>query len=227
MFEVGGKYANRRGKYTVLEIEEPKMRVRYDDGAIAELNIHIQSRIWENIVVEEDSKKMRSERAKARRSGSVGRFFIRTVDSLVAEELGEPGRKETATTGQVTESSLGSNDRLLYYAVDSQVFFAAVTITGDPTRPTKNEESREGYGANILLFPIDVDAHTANLDKAIELDSVEFESQPTLRKLVSQRGQFIPIGEDEFELVAEMLTEATEEAEDVDDEDEEEEFDDE
>ena len=36
MFEVNGIYANRKGKYTVLAINEPKMHVRYEDGAEAQ-----------------------------------------------------------------------------------------------------------------------------------------------------------------------------------------------
>lgn len=227
MFEVGGRYSNRIGSYTVLEINDPKMRVRYDDGKVADLNMKIQRRIWENIVVEEDSKKSRSDRAKARGGTSTGKFYIRTVDALVSEELMERGRKETATAGQVTEHKFGSGDRLLYYAVDSQVFFAVVTVTGDPAEPTRKERLGDGNYDDVLLFPIDVDSHAWNLDKAISIDAVEFESQPSIRKLLGQEGELIPVTEDEFELVAELLTEAAEEEEDEDeDEDDEEGFDD-
>jgi hypothetical protein len=227
MFEVGGRYSNRIGSYTVLEINDPKMRVRYDDGNVADLNINIQKRIWENIVVEEDSKKSRSDRAKARRGTNSGKFYVRTVDALVSEDLLERGRKESATAAEVAEHKLGAGDRLLYYAVESQVFFAVVTITGDPAKPTKKERLGDGHLDAELLFPIDVDSHAWNLEKAIPIDAVEFESEPSVRKLLSQEGKLIPVTEDEFELVAELLTEATEDEEDDDEEEDEEEgFDD-
>jgi hypothetical protein len=45
-FETGKEYRNRRGTYEVLAIEEPKMRVRFDDGSEMNLDIAIQSHIW-------------------------------------------------------------------------------------------------------------------------------------------------------------------------------------
>ena len=54
MFEVGGEYANRNGKYKVLEINDPKMTVEYEDGTTAELRMNIQERIWENIQAEKE-----------------------------------------------------------------------------------------------------------------------------------------------------------------------------
>ena len=45
MFEVNGEYANRKGKYTVLALTPPKMKVQYEDGSVANVNINIQARI--------------------------------------------------------------------------------------------------------------------------------------------------------------------------------------
>ena len=45
MFEVNGVYANRRGKYKVLSLNGPKMKVRFEDGSIADLRIELQARI--------------------------------------------------------------------------------------------------------------------------------------------------------------------------------------
>jgi hypothetical protein len=55
-FEVNGTYANRIGQYTVLAVNPPKMKVRYEDGSEAELNMAIQARIWENIEAEMEAK---------------------------------------------------------------------------------------------------------------------------------------------------------------------------
>ncbi|MCZ7668010.1 MAG: hypothetical protein M5U34_12860 [Chloroflexi bacterium] len=41
-FELNNTYANRKGKYTVIEINGPKMRVRYEDGSEAELRMDLR-----------------------------------------------------------------------------------------------------------------------------------------------------------------------------------------
>ena len=51
-FIVGGRYANRRGEYEVLEILGKKMRVRYDDNTEQELTMEIQARIATNMAIE-------------------------------------------------------------------------------------------------------------------------------------------------------------------------------
>jgi hypothetical protein len=52
MFEINGVYANRKGEYTVIALNPPRMTVRYADGTEADLKIEMQERIWENIRVE-------------------------------------------------------------------------------------------------------------------------------------------------------------------------------
>lgn len=51
-FIVGGRYANRRGEYEVLQIKGNTMRVRYDDNTEQELTIDIQARIATNMTLE-------------------------------------------------------------------------------------------------------------------------------------------------------------------------------
>jgi len=51
-FIVGGRYANRRGEYEVLQIKGNTMRVRYDDNTEQELTVDIQARIATNIALE-------------------------------------------------------------------------------------------------------------------------------------------------------------------------------
>jgi hypothetical protein len=51
-FVAGRRYRNRVGEYEVLSIAEPTMTVRYRDGRTAEVNIDIQTRIWNNIRLE-------------------------------------------------------------------------------------------------------------------------------------------------------------------------------
>lgn len=45
-FTVGSTYANERGRYTVIEITPPHMRIRYEDGREQKVKLGIQARIW-------------------------------------------------------------------------------------------------------------------------------------------------------------------------------------
>jgi hypothetical protein len=52
-FKTGHTYRNRKGKYTVLRIEDPNMIIRYQDGRLVRVPIEMQARIWERIQEEE------------------------------------------------------------------------------------------------------------------------------------------------------------------------------
>ena len=222
MFEVGGKYANRIGEYTVLEINEPKMMVRYADGTTAELRMNIQQRIWENILAEEEASNSRAVRKARRYPGKEPRFYIRSFAFLGADETDDLSRKEyiSSTSGQ----QLQPGDRLIYYAIETQVFFAVVTITQASVKRT-GSPTTGGDDVTVNVYQIDVDAQAEKLKRAVPIDSVELESQPNFKKLLGESEIYLEINEDEFELIAEMLTEFTEEEED-DEEEEEEEFED-
>ena len=49
VFEVGKTYRNRYGRYQVLSIDDPKMRILYEDGREIKVTIDIQARIWDTI----------------------------------------------------------------------------------------------------------------------------------------------------------------------------------
>jgi hypothetical protein len=225
VFEVGQKYQNRIGRYTVLELNGPKMRVQYEDGEKADLNIEIQRRIWENIVAEEEAKQSRSARIARRLGGMDTRHFIRPITILAAEDLTVSGGQERALVKDGGQE-LRPGDRIIYLTSENQLLFAVATVTGWPTEPTARDLLLEKQGgAPVRLYPIDLDAHAINLDNAIPLDSVELENQAEIRQLLNQIGIYIPISEDEFELIAEMLTEVTEDEEEDEEEEEEEEED--
>lgn len=202
------------------------MRVRFlDDGSTADLNIEIQRRIWENILAEEEAKQAaRAARAsmRARAYSQSTQFFIKPISILAAEELTFPGWQErVAATGDETQE-IKPGDRLIYYAIEPQVFFAVATVTG-----VSFEAGSAGEGEQVRFYPIDLDAHAHNLEKAVALDSVELESQPNLKELLKQPDTYFKISEDDFELLAELLTEMTEEEEEDEEEEEEEEEDEE
>jgi hypothetical protein len=222
VFEIGQAYENRIGRYTVVELNGPKMRVRYDDGETADLNIEIQRRIWENIVAEEEAKQSRSARIARRFGGMDTRHFIRPITVLAAEDLTVAGGQERALVKDGAEE-LRPGDRIIYLTTESQLLFAVATVTGWATEPTARDLLLEKQGgAPVRLYPIDLDAHALNLENAIHLDSVELENMADIRQLMNQAGVYIPISEDEFELIAEMLTEVTEDEEEEDEEEEEE-----
>ncbi|MGH2537263.1 MAG: hypothetical protein ACRDHL_07700 [Candidatus Promineifilaceae bacterium] len=218
MFEVGGNYSNRNGHYIVLEINDGRMLVRYDTGLTAELNMEIQSRIWENIVVEEEARQSRVARVTRRGVGMGAHHYIKPVSVIAAEDLVVPGWQEKATVG--TEGKeLRSGDRLLYLAAESQVFFAVATITGITEAAAKGGDKAD---APNRTYSVDLDAHAPNLESGVALDTVELESQPDIRNLIARLDFFIPINEDEFEIIAELLTEVTEDEEEEEEEEEEE-----
>jgi hypothetical protein len=227
-FEVGQQYANRKGRYTVLQLNEPKMTVEYEDGDKAELNIAIQYRIWENIVTEEELRSSRARKASERRAGKANQYFVRPANSLKAEELSVKGWKEHVTVQQAPEVKLALGDRLIYFSIENQMFFAVATVTGEPTEPTRRDNPPDSHADDpVLLFTLDIDAQAMNLDNAVAIDSSEFESQPNIKSRLGNPEDYVPITEDEFELLAELLTEVSED-EDEDDlvDDEEEDFED-
>jgi hypothetical protein len=225
MFEVDETYANRRGKYTVLSVKPPKMTVRFEDGEVADLNIDIQRRIWENIQAEEEARNASRTRAFRRQATQDTQYYIKAISMLVAEELTFPGWKErVAISSDAGETvQLQPGDRLIYYAIEPQVFFAVATITGVSVPATAKDEAAE----QVRYFPIDLDAHAHNLERAISLDSVELESHTTVKDLLNRPDTYIKITEDDFEMLGELLTEVAEDDEDDEEEEEEEEEDEE
>lgn len=228
MFEVGGNYENRIGKYTVLEINHPKMTIRYENGETAELNMNIQGRIWENIVAEEEAKaSSRSARAERRAAGATNNFYIKTVSLLAAEEMAAPDWRDRMIAFHESAPDMKTGDRIIYFAIESQVFFAVSTLTGPVYELSKKDRFYDDkVNSQNLYFPIDLDAQTMNLEKAVDLDSVDLESVLEPKRTLGKIGTYVQISEDDFELVAELLTEITEEDDDDEEIDEEEEFDD-
>ena len=218
MFEVNGNYANRIGKYTVLSIDLPHMTVRYADGIEATLNVGIQERIWENIVAEHEAQ--RPSRRSVNTAGRQINFVIKTVSISGEDNLSIPGLLQRIAAVPL-DVNLQPDDRLVYYAVEPNVFFAVATVTGRPREASAKEFLFGNGHANIHIFPIDVDAHITDVKLAISIDSGGFESLPNYRARLRQPNTFLPITEDDFELLAELITEIHEEV-DVEDELEEE-----
>ena len=66
-FKVGESYSNRYGRYQVLSIDDPKMRVRYEDGREINLTIAIQTQILEGIQLAEQQPKPVAKVKKGRK----------------------------------------------------------------------------------------------------------------------------------------------------------------
>lgn len=222
MFEVNGTYANRKGTYTVISLDPPRMTVRYKDGTVAELNMDIQKRIWENIQSEEEAKAA-SRIARQQRAKTDTKFFIKTLSMVMEEDLSVPGWRERTLVADSSAPKLRPGDRVLFFAVEDQVFFAVATVTGPPSStPPKGFFYSDDEAENLRFYPIDLDEHTYNMEGAVDLESAELETVPNYRRQLQKPNVFLQIDEDDFELVAELLTEITEE-EEIDFEDDEEE----
>ncbi len=225
MFEVNGEYANRIGKYKVLSIDGQTMSVRYEDGTEAELRIHIQERIWENIVAEQEPKTVRRS-ARGPKKGSVAgaRHYVKVLNVSPGEELAFPGWEERVV--MVPEMPEGQEirkgDRLIYFSQEAMTFFAVATVTGEPFTADPKKYTYTVPLSEATFFQIDIDADTGSLEKGITLDSVELESCPDFNASPVAIETFCGITEDDFELLAELLAEISEDdEEDLDDEDEE------
>ena len=222
MFEVDGRYANRKGYYTVLSINPPKMTVRFDDGSIADLRIGIQERIWENL---------QAEMAKASGSGSSRRgshpagtrFYIKSIPAITEDDMDLPNIKDYLVVFAMEGGEVKAGDRFIYLAYEQGIVFAVATITGEAARI-------KGAAYNDLtdvdVFPVDIDTFVNRYNAAISVDSIELDSQPDFAKKLATPDAMLEITEDEFENVAEMLSEEFEEDDEdgveIDDEDDDE-----
>ena len=225
MFEVDGTYANRRGTYKVLSIDGPVMSIEYDDGTTAEVQIAIQKRIWENIVAEQEIKDKRSRRPKRRRATTV-KHFIKIINVSPGEELTFPGWDERVVLAPTPEmaASIAKGDRLIYFSPETMTFFAVATVTGDAFEADPKKYTYTIPESEATFFQIDVDADTGTLEKGVTYDSVELESTVDLSPDSQPVESFIAISEDDFELLAEVLTEVSEDEEEDEELDEDEEY---
>lgn len=213
MFELNGVYRNRIGEYTVLTLNGPRMTVRYADGAEAELNVNIQARIWENIVAEQEARAASSRHLRSSNKDTT--HYIKAVSLPPGEELAFPGWQERVVMVPTPELAqrVKPGDRFIYYAVEAQTFFAVVTITGDAFEADPKQYTFTTEADKVWFFPTDVDAASADLEHGVTADSIELESYPDFRKLHIESEAFYRISEDDFELLAEALTEITEDEE--------------
>ena len=222
MFEINGTYANRKGKYTVLEINQPKMHVRYEDGSEADLNIERQERIWENIAVEIEAQEAKKN-TRAGRGLSTDQHFIQCISVPDVEELTFPGWPEKVIIVRRPEdvAAVKKGDRVIIYLIELQIFYAVVTITNDGVTKKPKDYFYNIDEQNALFFSFDIDAEAQSGETAVSIDRVELESYPNLAKMRLEHDAYLKISEDDFELLAELLTEVTEDDDDeaIEDED--------
>lgn len=227
MFEVNGVYANRNGKYAVLSVNGPRMRVRYEDGNEAELNMRVQERIWENIVAEQEEKDAKEAIRRAKLGLAQNKFYIKVISIPDADELMFPGWQEQLIMAiEEDASKIKSGDRIIYYALEPQIFFGVATITGDAKKANPKDYFYTIDLKSAHFYPVDIDAAATHLEHGMRADSVELESYPRFRTMRLKAEMFLEINEDDFELLAETLTEVSEdeiEEEDTEDYEEEEE----
>lgn len=219
MFEIGGKYENRNGQYEVIEIEADRMTVKYKDGSESNLKMGIQERIWLNIIAEREAETSRSKKKKTKISKA--NHYIKSIESI-AEALLNPADISTAVTptSPTKAPAIVSGDRFIYYSILEKGFFAVATITGDPKKAKASDYADLNFDEKrIHIYPIDIDAHANSYNKMILADGFELESQPDYRDKLTESEMYLSISEDDFELLAEALTEFVE-VEDEDDDDE-------
>ncbi len=213
MFEVGGEYINRKGKYKVLEIAGNKMTVKYEDGSTSELNVAIQERIWQNILADRGSVDRQSKK-KQPANVTKSNFYIRTISLATVKDTAISAVQEWLSLIQDSAPTIGQGDRFIFYAIEPACFFAVATTTKPPSKASqkipKYFDDKEG---KIFSLSLDWDASVAILEEGVDLNSIELESQPDFKKLLTQDGLFLSVSEDDFELLAELIAEHSEELE--------------
>ena len=55
-FKVGGEYRNKKGRYTVEQMDGDRLAVRYEDGTAATLSAETQQRIIQNMTLPPEVK---------------------------------------------------------------------------------------------------------------------------------------------------------------------------
>ena len=100
-FKVGGTYRNRKGEYEVLELNGPKMVIRYVDGPRLDTTVKLQARIWKHIQAEEEIESRREASASDAQSVSRGGLRGRRFDGLHDHDFkkGVAGTHWRARTG--------------------------------------------------------------------------------------------------------------------------------
>lgn len=216
MFEVGGTYENRNGVYKVIEIEADRMTVKYKDGSESNLRMGIQERIHLNIIAEREAETSRSRKKKT--TVSKANHYIKSIGSI-AEGLLNPADITTAVTPSSPKKApaIVSGDRFLYYSILERGFFAVATITGDPKKAKASDYADLNFDEKrIHIYPIDIDAHASSYKKMIMADGFEIESQSDYRDQLTAGEMYLTISEDDFELLAEALTEFLEDDDEPD-----------
>jgi len=96
-------------------------------------------------------------------------------------------------------------------------FFAVATITGELKKAAPKKYLYNLDMKKAGFFAIDIDASVDDLNKGAEVESVELETQPKFKNLRLEAETYLEINEDDFELLAELLTEVVEDDDDEDD----------
>jgi hypothetical protein len=163
--------------------------------------------------------------ARRRRSTLDTHFYVKSLSMVAEEDLSVPGWRERVLVVTKGGPEMQVGDRVLFYAVEDQVFFALATVSG-PAADTvpKGFFYSDEEAESMTFYPIDLDEHTYNMENAVDLDTADLENSAEYRRRLQRPNVYLPIDEDDFELIAELLSEITEEEEEeYEDEEEEEE----
>jgi len=89
--EVGEQYRTELGAYTVLNIEDTKAKIKYEDGQQQTISLDLLARIWERIQLEEEiAAQRRAKRKSARSNGSRSRSsYGRDFEGLTEGDFGD------------------------------------------------------------------------------------------------------------------------------------------
>lgn len=104
-FTIGETFANRNGTYEVVMLDEPNgnMRIRYtDSGDEQEVQIQIQARIWNNMIIDDQMAKRSMAERETRQQRGYGESFtgLKPADFKMSTD-GTTWRSRSALGGLV------------------------------------------------------------------------------------------------------------------------------
>ncbi|MBN1153009.1 MAG: hypothetical protein JXA58_07350 [Dehalococcoidia bacterium] len=162
VFQVGGSYENRKGRYTVIAIAGDRMRIRWANGEEAETDVAGQQRVLRNMEKEKrNAEQLRQVQERARRSSD------RTVRiAEIVEQCRVTGNTRAAAEGIGGVLDDEEADAVSCEGPDGPVSFSAtVLLTNVPEdikveppvfRRLEHKEQIELAWTRIVALPADL-----------------------------------------------------------------------
>ena len=186
LFEVGGKYRNRKGEYEVISMKDLDMVIRYADGTLLDTPIVDQARICRNMQLEEARKQVKktlSLQTPRKKKVPVNSISIGLVeDDFKKAVAGTCWRRRTDLAGSIAQRISDVSSRLFQsYAIYRRAMVHIAEPRFYNSKPKQHlakfvfelnpDSARYGFYIERNKGEMDVTWHWPKFISAIETDS--------------------------------------------------------